>query len=50
MRDIEGGVAYGAGMPGCASNLHGASERINMHDSLEACKICALVIAKLCGE
>lgn len=50
VHDIEGGVAFGAGMPGFASNLHGANERINMHDSLEACKIFALVIAKLCGE
>ena len=46
----EGGVAFGAGMPDFASNLHGANERINIRDSLTACKIFALAIAELCGE
>ena len=50
VHDIEGGVAFGAGMPDFASNLHGANERINIRDSLTACKIFALAIAELCGE
>lgn len=50
VHEIPGGVAFGAGMPDFASNLHGANERINMHDSLAACKIFALAIARLCGE
>ena len=50
VHDIEGGVAFGAGMPDFASNLHGANERINIRDSLDACKIFALAIAELCGE
>lgn len=50
VHDIEGGVAFGAGMPDFVSNLHGANERINIRDSLAACKIFALAIAKLCGE
>lgn len=50
VHDIAGGVAFGAGMPGFASNLHGANERINIRDSLAACKIFALAIAELCGE
>ena len=50
VHDIPGGVAFGAGMPDFASNLHGANERINMHDTRIACKIFALAIAELCGE
>ena len=50
VHDIPGGVAFGAGMPDFASNLHGANERINVRDSLAACKIFALAIAGLCGE
>ncbi len=50
VHDIEGGVAFGAGMPDFASNLHGVNERINIRDSLDACKIFALAIAELCGE
>ena len=30
VHDIPGGVAFGAGMPGFVSNLHGANERINI--------------------
>ena len=50
VHDIEGGVAFGAGMPGFASNLHSANEHIRIQDMLTACKIFALVIAELCGE
>ena len=50
VHEIPGGVAFGAGMPDFASNLHGANERINIRDSLAACKIFALAIAELCGE
>ena len=48
VHEIEGGVAFGAGMPGFASNLHSANEHISIQDMLTACKIFALVIAKLC--
>ena len=50
VHEIPGGVAFGAGMPGFVSNMHGANERINIRDSLAACKIFALAIAELCGE
>lgn len=49
VHDIPGGVAFGAGMPGFDSHLHGANERISIRDSLAACKIFALAIAQLCG-
>lgn len=49
VHDIEGGVAFGAGMADFVSNLHGANERINIKDSLTATKIFALAIARLCG-
>lgn len=50
VHDIEGGVAFGAGMPGFDSHLHGANERMNIADMLCAAKIFALAIARLCGE
>ncbi|MEG1790427.1 MAG: Sapep family Mn(2+)-dependent dipeptidase [Oscillospiraceae bacterium] len=49
VHDIEGGVAFGAGMPGFDSHLHGANERISIADSLCAVKIFALSVARLCG-
>lgn len=47
---IEGGVAFGAGMPGFVSNLHGANEHICIEDLLTACKIFAQVIVDLCCD
>ena len=48
VHDIPGGVAFGAGMPGFESNLHGANERMNIADMLTAIKIFAQVIYDLC--
>ena len=48
VHDIPGGVAFGAGMPGFESNLHGANERMNIVDMLTAIKIFAQVIYDLC--
>lgn len=45
---IPGGVAFGAGMPGFESNLHGANERMCIADMLTAIKIYAAVICELC--
>lgn len=47
---IKGGVAFGAGMPGFVSNLHGANEHICIEDLLIACKIFAQVIVELCCD
>ena len=49
VHDIPGGVAFGAGMPGFESNLHGANERMNIADMLTAIKIFAAVIYDLCA-
>ena len=46
---IPGGVAFGASMPGFASNLHGPDERANVKDLLTAAKIYAQVILELCS-
>jgi succinyl-diaminopimelate desuccinylase len=48
VHDVEGGVAFGATMPGFESNLHGANERLNIKDMLTACKIFAQVIYDMC--
>lgn len=48
VHDIEGGVAFGAGMPGFVSNLHSANERMNIADMLTAIKIFAAVIYDMC--
>ncbi len=45
---IPGGVAFGATMPGFATNLHAADERIPLADLLTTAKIYARVIASLC--
>ena len=50
VHSIPGGVAFGAAMPGFNSNLHGANERLNIADTITACKIFAMVIAELCLE
>jgi succinyl-diaminopimelate desuccinylase len=46
---IEGGVAFGAAMPGFEARPHGANERLNIKDLLAACKIFAQVIIDLCA-
>ncbi len=46
---IEGGVAFGAAMPGFQANPHGANERLRVKDLLAACKIFAQVIIDLCA-
>ena len=48
VHDIPGGVAFGTGMPGFETNLHGANERMNIADMLTAIKIFAQVIYDLC--
>lgn len=48
VHDVEGGVAFGATMPGFESNLHGANERLNIKDALTSCKIFAQVIYDMC--
>lgn len=48
VHDIPGGVAFGAGMPGFNTNLHGANERMNVRDMITAVKIFALAVAELC--
>ncbi|TLN05467.1 M20 family metallopeptidase [bacterium] len=49
VHDIEGGVAFGAIMPGFEPNMHGADERIRVADLITASKIFTQVIADLCG-
>lgn len=49
VHDIEGGVAFGASMPGFDSRLHGADERVNIKDILTACKIFAYAVYTLCS-
>ena len=48
VHNIPGGVAFGTGMPGFETNLHGANERMNIADMLTAIKIFAQVIYDLC--
>jgi len=48
VHEVEGGVAFGAAMPGFTSNLHGANERLNIKDMLTACMIFAQVVCDMC--
>ena len=48
VHNIPGGVAFGAGMPGFDTRLHGANERIRVRDALTAGKIFALAIVRIC--
>ncbi|NLO46907.1 MAG: M20 family metallopeptidase [Clostridiales bacterium] len=50
VHDIEGGVAFGATMPGFQSNIHGSGEHIALDDLITACKIYARVILEMCRE
>lgn len=47
---IEGGVAFGASMPGFDGNMHSQNEKFRISDMLATAKIYAAVIAELCGE
>jgi succinyl-diaminopimelate desuccinylase len=49
VHDIPGGVAFGATMPGCQTNLHAIDEHIPIQDLLTAAKIYAQVIVELCA-
>ncbi len=49
VHDIEGGVAFGAMMPGFESNMHGANEHMRIADLMTAAKIFTQVIIDLCG-
>ena len=44
---IEGGVAFGAGVPGFVSNLHGPNERASVENLLRAAAVYAGVIARM---
>lgn len=46
---IEGGVCFGATMPGFEPNIHGADERIPIHDLITAAKIFTQVIVDICS-
>ena len=48
VHDIEGGVAFGAGMPGFVSFAHSANERADLANLLTAAKIFASVIVEMC--
>lgn len=45
---IPGAVAFGAGMPGFESNLHSPNERMHIDSMLQAIRIFAEVIWRLC--
>ena len=50
VHNIPGGVAFGCGMPGFQSNLHGPDEHLCIADLLTACKIFTQVLIEMCGE
>ena len=50
VHNIPGGVAFGCGMPGFQSNLHGPDEHLCVKDLLTAGKIFAQVLIEMCGE
>lgn len=49
VHDIEGGVAFGAILPGFEPYFHGADERVRVADLITAAKIFTQVIADVCG-
>jgi succinyl-diaminopimelate desuccinylase len=49
VHDIEGGVAFGAAMPGFDGAMHGQNEHFCIRDMLTTVKIYAAVIANICG-
>lgn len=48
LHTVEGGVAYGAEMPGEENNMHGADEHIKVETLLNIVKIYARAIYELC--
>lgn len=48
VHNVEGGVCFGAAMPGYVSNLHSANEHASIENLKMACKIFAQVILELC--
>ncbi|MEG0825442.1 MAG: Sapep family Mn(2+)-dependent dipeptidase [Oscillospiraceae bacterium] len=49
VHDIPGGVAFGCGMPGFVSNLHGPDEHARVADLMTSAKIFTQAIAQLCS-
>ena len=49
VHDIEGGVAFGAVLPGVDTNMHGVDEHIALRDLLTAAKIFAYAISEICA-
>ncbi len=49
VHDVPGGVAFGIGMPGVDTRMHGANERFPVEDLFTSAKIFAAVIADMCG-
>lgn len=49
VHDIEGGVAFGAILPGFEPYFHGADERVRIADLLTAAKIFTQVIVDVCA-
>lgn len=49
VHDIPGGVAFGCGLPGFDTGLHGPNERSRISDLMVSAKIFAQVIVELCA-
>lgn len=49
VHNIEGGVCFGATMPGFETNMHGANEKASIKDLITAAKIFTQVIIGLCS-
>ncbi len=49
VHEIEGGVAFGAVMPGVDTNMHGDDENIKLDELLTAAKIFGYAISEICG-
>ena len=48
VHDIEGGVAFGAVMPGVDTNMHGIDEFMPIDDLITAAKIFTLAVIEIC--
>lgn len=48
LHTVDGGVAFGAEMPGEENNMHGANEHINIKTLIDTAKIYARAIYSLC--
>ncbi len=49
VHSIDGGVCFGAMMPGAEPNMHGANEHVSISEMLTAAKIFTQVIVDICG-